>query len=104
ASSCGFGSSLSSSPSWHFPPSRSADKMPAKSLSGPDLEGKTVVVVGLGASGRSAVELLLRRGARVIGTDSAPLDKVPAASRKLPCELVLGGHAGVDFQGADLIV
>lgn len=78
--------------------------MPTKSQFGPDLRGKTVVVVGLGASGRSAVELLLRRGVRVIGTDSAPLDEIAAASRKLACELVLGGHAGVDFQAADLIV
>lgn len=69
-----------------------------------DLKGKTVVVVGLGASGRSAVEFLLRRGARVIGTDSAPADKVPDVARKLGCELVLGGHAGVDFNAADLIV
>lgn len=69
-----------------------------------DLTGKTVVVVGLGASGRSAVEFLLRRGARVIGTDSAEVERVPDASRKLNCELVLGGHGGVDFNAADLIV
>ena len=69
-----------------------------------DLKGKTAIVVGLGASGRSAVEFLLRRGARVIGTDSASAEKVGEAARKLGCEIVLGGHEGVDFEAADLIV
>lgn len=82
-----------------------SNSTPAQDVQGKlDVQGKTVVVVGLGASGQSAVEFLLRRGARVIGTDSAPVDKVPEASRKLECELVLGGHDGVDFRAADLIV
>src|SRR5439155_4971315 len=51
-----------------------------------DVKGKRVVVVGLGASGIAACELLARRGARVVGTDSktdiAPIDGV---------EMALGG-------------
>jgi len=35
-----------------------------------DLEGKLVVVAGLGVSGRSATALALDRGATVIGIDS----------------------------------
>jgi UDP-N-acetylmuramoylalanine--D-glutamate ligase len=76
----------------------------SKLHSAPDLSGKTVIVVGLGASGISAVHFLLRCGARVIGTDSGPTAKVLASARTLPCELVLGGHDGVDFAAADLIV
>src|SRR5690606_30428008 len=75
----------------------------SKTNADPGLSGKTAIVVGLGASGRSAVELLLRRGARVIGTDSAPAEKVQGAAKKWPCEVVLGGHEGVDFRSADLI-
>ncbi|HAV65282.1 MAG TPA: UDP-N-acetylmuramoyl-L-alanine--D-glutamate ligase [Verrucomicrobiales bacterium] len=36
-----------------------------------ELSGKTVLVIGLGVSGRSAAALLLRRGARVCGVDAA---------------------------------
>lgn len=76
----------------------------SKTKSAVGFEGKTAIVVGLGTSGRSAVELLLRRGARVLGTDSAPAEKVLGAGKRWPCELVLGGHEGVDFRSADLIV
>eukprot|EP00959_Pyramimonas_sp_CCMP1952_P250424 5234085-Pyramimonas_sp.AAC.2 len=35
-----------------------------------DMEGQTVVVMGLGASGRAAARLAVARGAMVIGVDS----------------------------------
>jgi UDP-N-acetylmuramoylalanine--D-glutamate ligase len=69
-----------------------------------DLKGKRVVVVGLGKSGRSAAALCRDRGAQVVGTDSATQDQLPPSLPKLGVELALGGHKGVDFLGADLIV
>lgn len=80
--------------------------MPGRKEEAEDLHcrGKVVVVVGLGLSGRAAVELLLRRGARVVATDRCAQDKVAPEVLKLDCELVLGGHEGVPFTTADLIV
>jgi UDP-N-acetylmuramoylalanine--D-glutamate ligase len=69
-----------------------------------ELEGKRVIVVGLGKSGFSAAALCKERGARVLGTDRAPSEKLSGAVHKLGIELVLGGHDGVDFEAADLIV
>jgi len=62
-----------------------------------ELEGKKVVVVGLGASGVAACRLAVARGAQVVGTDVrtgvAPIEGV---------SLVLGRHASLE--GADLVV
>lgn len=69
-----------------------------------DLEGKRVIVVGLGKSGIAAARLCQKRGARVLGTDSAPAVKLAKELFGLGIELALGGHAGVDFAAADLIV
>lgn len=69
-----------------------------------ELGGKRVIVVGLGKSGISAARLCQRRGARVLGTDAAPAEKLPQELAELGIELVVGGHGGVDFAGADLIV
>jgi UDP-N-acetylmuramoylalanine--D-glutamate ligase len=68
------------------------------------LSGKRVIVVGLGKSGIAAAELCLRKGARVLGTDSAPLEKLPSGLAELGIELALGGHDRVDFASADLVV
>ncbi len=69
-----------------------------------DLRDKRVIVVGLGKSGRSAAKLCREKGADVIGTDSASLDKLPPSLPKLGIGLALGGHESVDFDTADLIV
>jgi UDP-N-acetylmuramoylalanine--D-glutamate ligase len=69
-----------------------------------DLEGKRVIVVGLGKSGVAAAELCKSRGARVLGTDTAPKEKLSDEARTLAVELRVGGHEGVDFKAADLIV
>jgi len=69
-----------------------------------DLSGKRVVVVGLGESGIAAARLCLARGASVIGTDQAPLDRLSPTVQDLSIELVAGGHAGVAFDTADLVV
>lgn len=66
--------------------------------------GQQVIVVGLGKSGISAAKLCLRKGARVVGTDSAPLERLSDDARALGIELFAGGHAGVPFESADLIV
>src|SRR5690606_28197427 len=70
----------------------------------PDFKGKKAIVVGLGASGCAAIELLLRQGATVGGTDRAPLEKLAPSLRKLACDLVIGGHEGLDFTKVDLVV
>ena len=56
-----------------------------------ELAGKRVVVVGLGKSGVAAAKLCLARGAHVVGTDSAPAEKISVEARALGIELVLGG-------------
>ncbi len=69
-----------------------------------ELRGKTVVVVGLGKSGIAATRLCLDRGARVVATDRAQEPVLADELDGLGAELVLGGHASVDFATADLIV
>jgi UDP-N-acetylmuramoylalanine--D-glutamate ligase len=72
-----------------------------------ELSGKKVVVLGLGASGVAAARLCLRRGARVVATDSKSADQLSAEARALEgsgAQLVAGGHDGAGFDEADLIV
>jgi len=66
--------------------------------------GKKVIVVGLGKSGIAATRLCAHLGASVVATDSAPLDKLAPEVSSLPAELIVGGHEGVAFSSADLIV
>jgi UDP-N-acetylmuramoylalanine--D-glutamate ligase len=68
------------------------------------LAGKKVVVIGLGKSGIAATRLCAGLGASVIATDSAPADKLSPEVAELPAQVALGGHEGVDFAQADLIV
>jgi UDP-N-acetylmuramoylalanine--D-glutamate ligase len=68
------------------------------------VQGKKAIVVGLGASGRSAARLLVQQGAEVLATDTSPDASLGRDLEKLGVRLALGGHAGVDFAGADLIV
>lgn len=69
-----------------------------------DLKGKRVILVGLGKSGVAAARLCLAQGATVIGTDRSPLAALSEEARALPIERLAGGHAGVDFAAAELIV
>jgi UDP-N-acetylmuramoylalanine--D-glutamate ligase len=74
-----------------------------------DLAGRNIVVLGLGhfGGGLGAARWLLSRGARVTVTDRASpeLLREPAAVLAAAgARLVLGGHQGVDFAGADLLV
>ncbi len=68
------------------------------------LEGKRVVVVGLGKSGVAAARLCLRLGARVAGADRKPLEQLPPEVADLGIELFTSGYGGVDFAAADGIV
>ena len=68
------------------------------------LAGKQVIVVGLGSSGIAAAELCLSQGAQVLGTDINPLANLSPAAKLLPITFVTGGHSGVDFESADLVV
>ncbi len=72
-----------------------------------DLKGKRAVVVGLGLSGIAACRLLMKLGAKVVGTDSKGRDAASGdvmALERDGAELVLGDHDAADLSGADLIV
>ena len=68
------------------------------------ISGKKVIVVGLGKSGIAATRLCAHLGASVIATDSAPAEKLAPDVPGLPAQVIVGGHAGVEFTSADLIV
>jgi UDP-N-acetylmuramoylalanine--D-glutamate ligase len=71
------------------------------------LAGKTTAVVGLAKSGIAAARLLRRLGARVLASDSSPLESLTAEARALDregCTLWAGGHPDAAFVGADLVV
>src|SRR5581483_7198097 len=71
-----------------------------------DLQGKRVLVVGLGRSGLAAAQLCAARGARVTVTDSRGAGDLGAVLAALPPDVqqALGGHPEAVFTGADLIV
>ena len=73
-----------------------------------DVAGKTLVVLGLGASGVAAARACLSRGARVVATDSAPLEKLSADARSLVglegLTLIAGNHDGVPWRTSAAIV
>ena len=73
----------------------------------PDLAGLRVLVVGLGKSGRAALRLLARRGARLSANDrrdEAALGSAAAEARALGARLELGGHPAELAERADLVV
>jgi UDP-N-acetylmuramoylalanine--D-glutamate ligase len=72
-----------------------------------DVEGKRVVVIGMGKSGIAAARLCLSRGARVRVTDAKLRDAASADVLQLEkdgVELALGGHEGACLAESDLIV
>src|SRR5689334_20674718 len=71
------------------------------------LSSSNVVVIGLGRSGVAAARLAAKHGARVTGTDAVPTEKLSAEARALEAQgirIVAGGHDGVRFDEADLVV
>jgi UDP-N-acetylmuramoylalanine--D-glutamate ligase len=66
--------------------------------------GRRVVVVGAARSGIAAAELLVRRGARVVLSESRHTCEDAARVRQAGVELELGGHTAATFERADLVV
>jgi UDP-N-acetylmuramoylalanine--D-glutamate ligase len=72
-----------------------------------ELNGKRVLVVGLGKSGLAAVRLLASRGAHVVANDlrdEQALGPHAADARDAGAELVLGSHEAELFTSVDQIV
>ncbi len=70
-------------------------------------QGTTAAVIGLARAGAPAAKFLAQRGARVIGFDSEPREKLLPEARELPnfgVELVLGQHGFAGIEACDLIV
>jgi UDP-N-acetylmuramoylalanine--D-glutamate ligase len=66
-----------------------------------------ILVVGMGISGRSVCELLLRKGAKVIATDLQPRTRFGDSLDRLEemgCLLHLGSHSLDDFLSVDRII
>ncbi|MCL2448016.1 MAG: UDP-N-acetylmuramoyl-L-alanine--D-glutamate ligase, partial [Polyangiaceae bacterium] len=71
------------------------------------LSNLRVVVIGLGASGVAAARLCIRRGARVVATDSKAHSQWPPEALALGtagAELVAGDHTRADLPAADLVI
>jgi UDP-N-acetylmuramoylalanine--D-glutamate ligase len=66
--------------------------------------GRRVLVVGAARSGIAAAELLVRRGAQVVLSESHDTFDDAARLRDAGVELELGGHTAATFESADLIV
>jgi UDP-N-acetylmuramoylalanine--D-glutamate ligase len=72
-----------------------------------DVNGRTVLVIGLARSGLAAAELLVKDGARVAVTDTKSLEELGEDARDLAQKgvRVLAGGPGVEvLSGVDLIV
>jgi len=69
-------------------------------------EGRRVVVVGLGASGRAAARVLTEEGARVLVSERRALEDVDGVTEleSLGVELYGDGHRLEHLDGADLLV
>jgi len=72
-----------------------------------DLDGKTVVVVGLAQTGVAVAKFCAKRGARVVVADAKPADKLADQMKLLdgvPVRFCLGGMDLTTFLAAELIV
>jgi UDP-N-acetylmuramoylalanine--D-glutamate ligase len=72
-----------------------------------ELEGQSVVVVGLARSGIAAARFLAERGARVVATDRKPSNELEAEALRLEesgVRLEVGEHNQGTFTGAALVV
>ncbi len=71
------------------------------------IAGKNAVVIGAGASGLAAAELLVAEGARVVVNDGKSREALGEAALRVEqagAELAAGGHDEAIFDGADLVV
>jgi len=79
-----------------------ARPQPVREPVGLDVDGKRVVVVGFGSSGRAAAEVLAAEGARVAVTERRPAGELGAVPADV--ELRAGGHAPEHLDDAALVV
>jgi UDP-N-acetylmuramoylalanine--D-glutamate ligase len=73
----------------------------------PELSGKRVVVIGLGASGVAAAGLCARRGGRVVGLDAKPYEALSTEARALEragVRLAPGDDLGDVLSDAEVVV
>lgn len=78
-------------------------------MSAQDLSDARVVVLGVGrfGGGLGAALWLAEQGASVLATDRSPRAELGEAPERLEdagVEVLLGGHAGLDWRGVDLLV
>lgn len=73
-----------------------------------EVAGKSIVVVGLGRSGRALAQFLIRRGARVVVSDQKPEAAFEPsqleALRRVGVQLELGGHRMETLLNADMVL
>ncbi len=72
-----------------------------------NLNGKNILIVGLGRTGTSLARFLVKRGAFVTVTDASPAKNLQASLERLDgldVRKILGGHDPCTFFSADLIV
>ncbi len=72
-----------------------------------EVQGKKILVVGLGKSGIAAAEFLRARGAEVTANDAQPIEKIATVAAQLQSvgiEVIAGSHPTPLFESADLIV
>ncbi|WP_022855692.1 UDP-N-acetylmuramoyl-L-alanine--D-glutamate ligase [Thermodesulfobacterium thermophilum] len=73
-----------------------------------EISGKKVVVIGFGKSGQAATKLLLKKGAKVLVSETNPREKFdPSLISKFETqgvEFKFGGHEIEDFLKSDLVV
>jgi UDP-N-acetylmuramoylalanine--D-glutamate ligase len=84
-----------------------ADRAAYHPQDAPDLNGRRVVVVGLGLTGEAVARFLIDRGARVTVSDGGPAERLSGRAGDLAergALLELGGHQRETFASADLIV
>jgi UDP-N-acetylmuramoylalanine--D-glutamate ligase len=69
------------------------------------LRDKQVAIVGLGESGVAAARLCLSQGARVVGFDEAPPERLGAGARALKGATLVSGPIALDaLDGSDVVV
>jgi UDP-N-acetylmuramoylalanine--D-glutamate ligase len=72
-----------------------------------EVQGKRVVIVGLGESGLAAARVLRDRGAGVLVSESRSRKEITqraAAAEAAGAEVLAGGHSQAHLEGADLLV
>src|SRR5215813_10312053 len=70
----------------------------------PELDGRTVVVVGLAQTGVAVAKFCAKRGARVIVTDGKSADQLASPMQQLAGVDVRYALGGISVEAAELVV